>query len=76
MKKMFEKGSDEWKFFVDYYKFIQDYALPEQSDTFWDDLFHTADSLCKKYNNKQYYRDLVMAHLNELEGRIRVETGK
>ena len=76
MKKMFEKGSDEWKFFVDYYKFIQDYALPEQSDTFWDELFHAADSLCKKYNNKQYYRDLVMAHLNELEGKIRVGNGK
>ena len=59
MKKMFEKGSDEWKFFVDYYKFIQDYALPEQSDTFWDDLFHTADSLCKKYNNtyRKHSRD-------------------
>ncbi len=56
-----------FNFFRDYYKFIQDYALPEQSDAFWDGFANAADSLCKKYNNKQYYRDLVMAHINELE---------
>lgn len=67
MKKQIIKDSEMFNFFRDYYKFIQDYALPEQSDTFWDDLVHAADSLCKKYNNKQYYRDLVMAHINELE---------
>lgn len=67
MKKMFEKGSDEWKFFVDYYKFIQDYAIPEQSDTFWDELIKASDELCNKYGNEKYYRDMVMAHLDALE---------
>lgn len=67
MKKQIIKDSEMFNFFRDYYKFIQDYAEPEQSDTFWDDLVHVADSLCKKYNNKQYYKDLVMAHLSKLE---------
>ena len=65
--RKFEKGSESWKLFQDYWKFVQDYAIPEEKDEFWDELIHAADNLCRKYNNKQYYRDLVMAHLSKLE---------
>lgn len=67
MKKQIIKDSEMFNFFRDYYKFIQDYALPEQSDTFWDELIKASDELCNKYGNEKYYRDMVMAHLNELE---------
>ena len=67
MKVKFEKGSEQWQLFVDYYKFIQDYGAPEDSDDWWQELFTKSTELCYKYGNQQYIRDLVMAHVNELE---------
>lgn len=67
MKKQIIKDSEMFNFFRDYYKFIQDYAIPEQSDTFWDELIKASDELCNKYGNEKYYRDMVMAHLDALE---------
>jgi len=74
--RKFEKGSESWKLFQDYWKFVQDYAVPEDKDEFWDEVIGSGNRLCQKYGNGQYCRDLVMAHINELEGKIRVGTGK
>ena len=74
--RKFEKGSESWKLFQDYWKFVQDYAVPEKKDEFWDEVISAGDGLCQKYGNGQYCKDLVMAHIIELEGRIRVGTGK
>ena len=67
MEVKFEKGSERWQLFVDYYKFIQDYGAPEDSDDWWQELFTKSTELCKKYGSQHYIRDLVMAHVNELE---------
>lgn len=67
MKVKFEKGSEKWQMFVDYYKFIQDYGAPENSDGWWQELIDKSNELCYKYGNQQYVKDLVMAHVNELE---------
>ena len=74
--RKFEKGSESWKLFQDYWKFVQDYAIPEKKDEFWNEVISAGDVLCRKYGNGQYCKDLVMAHINELEGKIRVGTGK
>ena len=74
--RKFEKGSESWKLFQDYWKFVQDYAIPEEKDEFWNEVISAGDVLCQKYGNRQYCKDLVMAHINELEGKIRVGTGK
>ena len=60
----------------DYVKLVQDY--PYEVRKFHGDkhimindspslLAERIDSLCKKYNGKQYYYDLVMAHINKLD---------
>lgn len=67
MEVKFEKGSEKWQLFVDYYKFIQDYGAPENSDDWWQELFAKSTELCNKYGNQHYIRDLVMAHVSELE---------
>lgn len=67
MKVKFEKGSEQWQLFVDYYKFIQDYGAPEDSDNWWQELFTKSTELCQKYGSAGFIRDLVMAHVNELE---------
>lgn len=63
----YEKDSLEFNFFKEYYQFIQNYAIPESKDTFWDEVSAKADELCKKYGRQQFFIDLVMAHLKELE---------
>lgn len=67
MKVRYEKGSENWQMFVDYYEFIQDFGEPEESDKWWQKLIEKSDELCSKYGKRQYIRDLVMAHINELE---------
>jgi predicted nucleic acid-binding Zn ribbon protein len=67
MEVKFEKGSEKWQLFVDYYKFIQDYGAPEDSDEWWQELFTASTQLCNKFRSGEYIRDLVMAHVNELE---------
>ena len=68
MRKKIEKGSLMYCFFMDYYAFIQEYAVPEDNDLFWESLMHEADKLTKKYKEiEEYCKDLVWAHAKILE---------
>lgn len=67
MKSIIKKDTELFNFFRDYYRFIQEYAIPEENDEFWESLRDESDKLCRKYGNKQYYRDMVLAHQTNLE---------
>lgn len=68
MKKKIEKNSTLFNFFRDYYTFIQEYAVPEDNDLFWESVMHEADKLTKKYKEiEEYCKDLVWAHMRALE---------
>ena len=58
MNKKIEKNSTLFNFFRDYYTFIQDYAVPEDNDLFWERLMHEADKLTKKYKEIEEYMTL------------------
>ena len=65
MQKRLEKGSDEWLFFQDYYKF--------------EKLIQSADRLYKKYKNvpfSEYAKQLILAHINDVDRRARENIGK
>ena len=68
MKKKIEKYGMVYNFFKDYYVFIQEYAVPEDNDLFWESVMHEADKLTKKYKEiEEYCKDLVWAHVRVLE---------
>lgn len=68
MRKRIDKGSLMYCFFMDYYTFIQEYAVPEDNDLFWEGMMHAADEFTKKYSGiGEYCKDLVWAHARALE---------
>lgn len=66
MKVNFDKDSEHYRFFREFYKFTCKYAEPEQSDEFWNEVTSEANELTEKYNNN-YYRYLVIVHLEMLQ---------
>ena len=67
----FNKNSKEWGMFVDYWQFVQKYYIPEPQDKWWEELISEADKLARKYGNTQYIRDLVLAHIHDVERRYK-----
>lgn len=67
----FEKGSKEWTMFTDYWQFVQKYYIPESQDEWWEELINEADKLARKYGNTHYIRDLVLAHIHDVERRYK-----
>ena len=62
------KGSDGWNFMTDYYKFIQDYAEPEDSDEFWENMLTAGQALSEKYQtDKEFHDALIWAHMQKVE---------
>ena len=67
MKKQIIKDSEMFNFFRDYYKFIQDYAIAENQDEFWDELLRSADNLCRNYKNNKYCIELMISYMEKIE---------
>lgn len=62
----FQKGTEEFQLFKDYWTLIQSYWIPEKNDTYWDDVQKDTAEFYKKYNTS-FAKDLAIAYLNELE---------
>lgn len=48
----FEKGSEEWQMFTDFWTLCQKYWEIEDNDGFWEQSINAEDDLCKKYKGK------------------------
>lgn len=62
----FNKGSEEWQMFMDYWDLCQRYWKPEDSDEYWQGVIDDTDRFYKKYNNN-FTRGLVDVLVYELE---------
>lgn len=51
----FEKGSKEFAFFAEFWKMVQKYYIPEDTDSYWDELIAEAAQLKKKYDGRFYH---------------------
>ena len=49
MKKILSKGTEEFQFFADFYKYLSDHYEPENTEEYYDSLLHKADDLLAKY---------------------------
>ena len=67
----FQKGSEEWLMFQDYYKIIQKYYIPESNDSYWDSVVEEMEGFCKKYNQVPLARKIAMAFLKTMEEELK-----
>lgn len=65
----FEQDSAMWKFFRDYYKFVQTFSeIDEENELQY--MIDEINVILNRYTNQvdeQYLRDMLMAHLNQVE---------
>ena len=66
MKRKYNKDSVEFRMFQDYWAFIQEYAIAEDNQQFWDDVNDAGNKLSEKYKSK-YFNALILAHIERLE---------
>lgn len=68
--KKFEKGSEEWQFFNDYYKFRQQFYEADNNEEWFQGMVKAGDELISKYANTsiaKYVQSLVLGHLEDVE---------
>lgn len=73
MQKRIEKGSEEYQFFQDYWKFRQQYYQAE-GDSWWEDTIRAANMLYKKYEKTaiaEYAKTMISAHMEDVDRRAR-----
>lgn len=78
-EKKFEKGSEEWQFFQDYWKFRQKYYEADNEDEWFETLHREADKFYKKYKEtllKEYAKELILTHMSDVDRRYRNKNGK
>ena len=45
----FEKGSEEWRMFTDFWALCQKYWIPDNTDEYWDSFIRESNDFCDKY---------------------------
>ena len=63
----FDKGSEEWMMFMDFWKLCQKHWEPEDNDRYWDNLIKDCDDFFKKYKEIPMSRNLACALSESLE---------
>lgn len=61
--KKFEKGSEEFNFFAEFYKFVQKYYIPEPAEDYWAKMMEDARQLSKKYRGG-FYTTMLLAFID------------
>lgn len=70
--KKFEKGSEEWQFFNDYYKFRQQFYEADNEEEWFQKLMKSGETLIEKYsktNISKFAQSLVFSHFEDVERR-------
>ena len=85
MEKKIEKGSEEFLFFSDLFKFKQNfYELPKdegfEQDAFLEEMFASADNLVKKYktaefNSQGIVKELILNCVIDVDKRYQAKKG-
>ena len=72
MRKQLARADEEFQMFADYYKIYQDFYVPEDNDTYWEELMRTCDEFSKKYNTK-FARELIFAYMISREDAFKLK---
>lgn len=76
--KRFEKGSEEWLLFMDFWKICQQFWEPEDNDEYWEQVIDATNKFFEKYkaNNKIFSLKIVMAFVDTLEKKMKEKDSK
>lgn len=57
----FQKGSEEWMMFMEYWALCQKYWIPEKDDAWWDEANEEIMAFQRKYGMTAFVRGLGLA---------------
>lgn len=71
--KRFEKGSEEWQMFREYWALCQQFWEPEDNDEYWERVIEDTDNFYKKYraNNGEFAKGIALAFIDMLDKKSR-----
>lgn len=75
----FEKGSEEWQFFQDFWRFRQQYYEVDNGDDWFEEMMHAGEQIIEKYNKTQFAKfvqNLVFSHFEDVQIRWERKCGK
>lgn len=70
--KKLEKGSAEWQFFQDFWRFRQKYYEPEEPDEWFEEMTNKSSVLYEKYKDtdfSDFAKALIIAHIDDVDKR-------
>lgn len=67
--KRFEKGSEEWQMFREYWALCQQFWEPEDNDEYWEKVIEATGEFHKKYkdNNDLFAKKIALAFIDTIE---------
>ena len=65
--KKFNKGSEEWMMFNDFWNLCQKYWIAEDTDEYWESVISSTNGCCKKYDHILLSRRLALAFIDAME---------
>ena len=63
----FDKGSEEWLMFMDYWNLCQKYWQVEKNDDYWDKAIADTNAFCEKYKVLSLAKKLALAFIEDLD---------
>lgn len=63
----FNKGSEEWLMFMDFWNLCQEYWNPENNDNYWDGMVNRVDEFYKKYSDIELSKELALSFIRAQE---------
>lgn len=71
--KRFEKGSEEWSMFREYWALCQQFWEPEDNDEYWEQVIYSTNEFYKKYkaNNEIFAKEIALAFVDALDKKWR-----
>lgn len=67
----FEKGSEEWLMFMDFWNLCQKFYVPEASDNYWQELVNSVNDFYEKFAKIPLAKKLALALCDMLEERYK-----
>ncbi len=71
-----KEREEEHKFILDFWSFRKKFYVPEDNDEYWESLCNDANNLAVKYENNEYFNQLIVCCVNDIEGRYRKEKAR
>lgn len=72
----FQKGTEEWLMFMDYWNLCQKHWVVEKVDDYWEQLIKDANEFIAKYDTIKLAKNLALALVNTQEQILKEQNGK